>query len=85
MFMFALLNFQWVNPIIFSAPNMIDMQMDELNKKITELTEKIRKEKPTLYKHLIENPHTIPTEGDPLSKKTLLSYYESLLAQYENS
>lgn len=52
---------------------------NELNVKITELTQKIRSRNPELSKLLDEMPLTIPNESSPeITMKKLKEYYESL-------
>lgn len=36
----------------------------DLQQEINDLTDKLRKEKPTVYKHLTENPVTLPSDDD---------------------
>jgi hypothetical protein len=36
------------------------MDKTEIEKRIVKLTNKLRNEKPTVYKHLTENPQTLP-------------------------
>ncbi len=52
---------------------------------ITQLTKKIETNYPELYKHLDENPMTIPDESDPeINKKVLQKYLESLKQLLKN-
>jgi len=57
----------------------------DLDQKINELTDKIRREYPTHYKQLLENPLTLPSEDDASFQEQLLSYHESLCELYENA
>jgi len=53
--------------------------INQIIKKITELTTKIETEYPELYEHLEEMPVTLSGSSDPdLDKKALLEYLESL-------
>lgn len=58
----------------------MDKVEKELNKKIIEITNKIRQNYPELLKYLDEMPETIPSEEDPdINHKALSNYYESLV------
>ncbi|HZH86582.1 MAG TPA: hypothetical protein VFD77_04645 [Brumimicrobium sp.] len=55
---------------------------DTLQKEINELTNKIRKERPTTYKHLMESPSTVPNSQNKNSDdfvKSLEKYRNELL------
>jgi hypothetical protein len=58
--------------------------MDDLQKEIDGLTERLRKEKPELYKHLNETPVTIPNEADP-DMETFLKQHAETLRQWLNN
>ena len=53
-------------------------RIQELNRQISELTEKIEKEYPELYQHLDENPITLPESSNP--EVDFEEYLESLKA-----
>jgi hypothetical protein len=46
--------------------------------KINKLTDKIRRENPVVYEHLMENPETIPNRKKPNLEVELITYYETL-------
>ncbi len=50
----------------------------ELEDKIANLTERLRKEKPPIYDHLMENPVTLPDEQSDGFYKALRKYKEHL-------
>jgi hypothetical protein len=59
------------------------MNEKELEQEISQLTERLREEKPTVYKHLLENPQTIPTAPDTEFIEELKAYRETLLKLLE--
>jgi hypothetical protein len=54
------------------------MSEQELQNKIIKLTNKIKDENPTVYKHLLENPNTIPNAESKDFKDELRAYYDFL-------
>lgn len=52
--------------------------LNELNKEITRLTNKLKDEKPNVYKLLMENPKTIPNTMDDSLKNDLVEYKNHL-------
>lgn len=54
---------------------------DVLEKKIVVLTNKLRDEKPTVYKHLMETPQTLPDKENEEEFLKALSKYEKHLEQ----
>jgi hypothetical protein len=46
--------------------------------KINAVTERLRKEKPVVYEHLMENPETIPNKKKPDLESELRTYYQTL-------
>ncbi len=57
----------------------------KLLSEITKLTKEIETNYPELYKHLGENPMTIPDESDPeINNKVLEKYLESLRQLLKN-
>jgi hypothetical protein len=46
--------------------------------KINKLTDRLRREKPVVYEHLMENPETIPNKKKPNLELELITYYETL-------
>ncbi len=60
------------------------MNVEELEKEITELTNKLREQKPSLYKHITENTATLPDKGNDDFSDALVKYKDylkELLAQ----
>ena len=58
------------------------VKKEKLEKEINELTNKLRNEKPAIYKHLIEAPDTIPNKQNNNSDdfvKALEGYKEQLV------
>lgn len=54
---------------------------DILEKKIVVLTNKLRDEKPTVYKHLMETPQTLPDKENDEEFVKALAKYEKHLEQ----
>lgn len=54
---------------------------DILEKKIVVLTNKLRDKKPTVYKHLMETPQTLPDKENEEDFIEALSKYEKHLEQ----
>lgn len=52
--------------------------MDNINNEIIELTNKLRNEKPLVYKHLMETPQTIPSRDEEVNKEDLIKYRDTL-------
>ena len=50
----------------------------DLENKITELTNKLREEKPSVYKHVTENPVTLPDKNSSDFIDALKKYKKSL-------
>lgn len=50
----------------------------ELEDKIADLTERLRKEKPPIYEHLMENPVTLPDKQSDGFMKALRKYKDHL-------
>jgi thiamine pyrophosphokinase len=59
-------------------------KIDEIEKEITELTDQLRQEKPTVYSHLQENPQTLPDENNIDFEKALNEYKNHLKDQLNN-
>lgn len=60
------------------------MNVDELEKEITKLTNKLREERPSLYKHITENTVTLPDKNSSDFSEALekyKTYLEDLLKQ----
>jgi hypothetical protein len=54
--------------------------LNELNRKILDTVDKIRKDHPELIKYLDEMPITLPTENNPkMNVEQLKAYLDSLL------
>ena len=56
------------------------MNKEELQKEINELTEELRNKKPTVYKHLMENPVTLPNKDDLKMADALKKYRDNLVS-----
>ncbi len=60
------------------------MDVEELEKEITELTNKLREERPSLYEHITENATTLPDKSNADFSEALVKYkdyLEGLLTQ----
>lgn len=53
--------------------------MNDINKEIIDLTNKLRNEKPMVYKHLMETPQTIPSTDEKVKKEDLIKYKQTLI------
>lgn len=51
---------------------------DELEQKITQLTNELREKKPSVYKHMTENPVTLPDKNSSDFIDALKKYKENL-------
>lgn len=54
------------------------MESEKIQKEINELTNKLREEKPTVYKNLIENPITLPDKHEESFIEGLKQYKSNL-------
>lgn len=60
------------------------MNVDQLEKEITKLTNKLREERPSLYQHITENAATLPDKNSSDFAESLekyKTYLEELLKQ----
>lgn len=55
------------------------MDIKEVQKEIADLTERLRKEKPEVYKLLMENPQTLLSEKDRAFEESMMKYKNNLL------
>ncbi|MCC5922272.1 MAG: hypothetical protein JJT77_00685 [Crocinitomicaceae bacterium] len=60
------------------------MSKAQIQKEINELTEQLRINKPSIYKHLMENPLTIDKEKDSKLEDALKKYKDNLIALLRN-
>lgn len=56
----------------------------QLNEEILELTNALKEKKPTVYKHLLENPKTIPNNADEGLAEALTNYRNHLITLINN-
>lgn len=59
-------------------------ELNKLNKEISELTIKLKNEKPEVYKLLAENPTTVPNKANEDSMVNELKSYRDNLKQLIN-
>ena len=55
------------------------MNKDQIQQEIARLTEELREKKPTVYKHLMENPFTLESSDDLKFLEALGKYKENLI------
>lgn len=60
------------------------MSKAQIQKEINELTEQLRINKPSIYKHLMENPLTIDKEENSQLEDALKKYKDNLIALLRN-
>jgi len=60
------------------------MSKAQIQKEINELTEQLRINKPSIYKHLMENPLTIDKEENSKLEDALKKYKDNLIALLRN-
>lgn len=55
------------------------MDIKEIQKEIADLTERLRKEKPEVYKLLMENPQTLKSSEDKTFEDSMKKYRANLI------